>query len=240
MPSGALKQKLRFRKINATDTPMRLDWLPKKEDYLQSTLPLELAVLSHLGLFTAIPKLDFLKTLVTFAIDWRINEIKLQEALLQSYLFLGFPRAINALSSVQSVWKNPPQSFESEISREIFQKRGEQLCEKIYGANYTKLLRHMTAIHPDLKRYMIEEGYGKILSREILNPLEREFAILPILIFMEVPKQLHSHLLGTLYLGASAQQIESLFQHLLGPLEEITLRSAQEIFRSLGKESRLV
>lgn len=219
---------------------MQKFWTPTKESYFQNPLTPELAISSHVGLFTALPQLDFLKTLVTFALEENFQEIKIQEALLQTYLFLGFPRAINALSAVEHLWKTPPQSFESEVTRDVFQKRGEHLCQKIYGANYSKLLRHMDAIHPDLKRYMIEEGYGKILSRDFLSPIEREFAILPILIVMNVPKQLHSHLLGAFYLGASSSQIEALFQHLIGPLDETILDPAQDLLRSLTKEPRHV
>ncbi|MEK7483930.1 MAG: hypothetical protein AABZ60_06335 [Planctomycetota bacterium] len=218
---------------------MQKFWTPKKESYFENTLAPELAISSHIGLFTAIPQLDFLQTLVALAIEADFQEMKIQEALLQSYLFLGFPRTINALSAVEHLWKTPPQSFEAEVPREVFQKRGEMLCQKIYGENYSKLLHHMNTIHPDLKRYMIEEGYGKILSRDFLSPIAREFSILPQLIVMNVPKQLHSHLLGALYLGASPNQIEALFRHLSGPLEETVLGPAKDLFRSI-KEHRHV
>ena len=215
-------------------------WSPQLSYYQkeQSQLTFEEAVFIHLGLFLALPQLKHLKELVVLALDQGIEERKIQEILLQSYLFIGFPRTINALGAVKNLWKTPLEAFEKELDRKTKQQRGEALCQKIYGANYPKLLENMEKLHPDLKIYMIEEGYGKILSRAGLNPLEREMGILPILVLTEVQQQLHSHFLGAYYLGASFAKLEALLEHLKEFLSEQQLTPAFQLLTQLkGRES---
>src|SRR4051812_12961402 len=60
-----------------------------------------------------------------------------EEVILQSHLFVGFPDALNALA----VWREvsgvpaPPPSGETAAEWEA---RGEQVCEAVYGRNYLK------------------------------------------------------------------------------------------------------
>jgi alkylhydroperoxidase/carboxymuconolactone decarboxylase family protein YurZ len=208
-------------------------WRPSGLNYLDSPLGWAPAVLSHVSLFVALPRLDFLQEVVKQELSRGFPEKKIQEAVLQTYLFVGFPRTINAFTALSSLWKTPPEAFEVHLDPEIREKRGRAFCRQIYRENYEKLLSQMERLHPDLKRYMIEEGYGKILAREGLSPLEREFGILPILLCLEVERQLHSHLLGTYYLGASFVQLELLFYHLEGPLSSEKLASGLALLTTL-------
>jgi len=50
---------------------------------------------------------------------------------------------------------------------------------------------------------MIIEGYGKVLSRKGLGILEREVSIVAMLMVENHPKQLYSHILGTINAGGS-------------------------------------
>ncbi len=61
----------------------------------------------------------------------------------------------------------------------------------------------MNSLSPDLKEWMMIEGYGKFLDRKGLNLLEREFINVSILVHRYIAKiNLHSHLKGCIYLGA--------------------------------------
>ena len=57
------------------------------------------------------------------------------------------------------------------------------------------------ALHPDLDRWMIEEGYGKVLGRPRLDLPERELCISSLLVGLGAPIQLYSHLRGALQVG---------------------------------------
>src|SRR5688572_16846314 len=60
-----------------------------------------------------------------------------EEVILQSHLFVGFPDALNALGTWREVsgLPAPPASGEDPTAWEA---RGEEVCEAVYGANYRK------------------------------------------------------------------------------------------------------
>ena len=60
---------------------------------------------------------------------------------------------------------------------DAFRERGTELCKKIYGANFDKLISSSAAISPELSEWMILEGYGKVLSRGYVDSSIRELAI---------------------------------------------------------------
>ncbi|HSQ59575.1 MAG TPA: hypothetical protein VLT84_03955, partial [Acidobacteriota bacterium] len=103
------------------------------------------------------------------------------EAILQSYLFVGFPRAIEAFFAARALLEHHggiPAAPEPPSPAE-WTARGEALCRRIYGRHYEKLVETMRGFSPDLAAWMILEGYGKTLSRAALAPAERELASVP-------------------------------------------------------------
>src|SRR5688572_32872452 len=61
----------------------------------------------------------------------------LYETLLQSYLFLGFPRAIEAFFAAHPVLERH-RALPAEAARpdlEGWQRQGEALCRRVYGRN---------------------------------------------------------------------------------------------------------
>jgi 4-carboxymuconolactone decarboxylase len=135
---------------------------------------------------------------------------KVYEALLQCYLFCGFPPVIEALKIFR---KHFPEFHKSKSEYQItrFKKIGETNCKLIYKKNYKKLIENMNSYSPDLKDWMIIEGYGKVLGRPGLSFLEREFINVSILCTRYYKSQLHSHLKGCINLGASKSDLNELF-----------------------------
>jgi len=125
---------------------------------------------------------------------------KVEEALVQAYLFVGFPRALDAMG----LWRRvsgreaEPPSPDDPLTRGA---RGEETCRRVYGAQYLSLRANIAALHPDLDRWMIEEGYGKVLGRPGLDLQERELCIFSLLAGLGAPVQLYSHMRGALQVG---------------------------------------
>lgn len=127
------------------------------------------------------------------------------EIVLQSYLFVGFPRTIEAFFAARPLLERhggipaaaEPPSFEA------WDERGEDLCRRIYGRHYEKLVATMRGFSPDLAAWMILEGYGKTLSRPALTPEEREAGVLAILTVGRMGRQLRSHAIGTVNVGGT-------------------------------------
>ncbi len=82
---------------------------------------------------------------------------------------------------------------------------GKALCRKVYGKNYDRLKQKFLAMSPDLFRWMVLEGYGKVLSRPGLTQVERELAEVAALIGDGRERQLISHVMGSLNVGASVE-----------------------------------
>ncbi|HET9952342.1 MAG TPA: hypothetical protein VFS09_11175 [Candidatus Eisenbacteria bacterium] len=127
------------------------------------------------------------------------------ETILQSYLFVGFPRTIEAFFAAKPLLEHHggiPAAPEPPSPAE-WTARGESLCREIYGKHYEKLVDTMRGFSPDLAAWMILEGYGKTLSRPALSPEEREYGVLAILTVGGMWRQLRSHAIGTVNVGGT-------------------------------------
>lgn len=138
-----------------------------------------------------------------------------EEMLLQSYLFVGFPRALNAVRE----WRRASglaasDEDEGQDSTRIAEwiDRGERTCEIVYGFMYERLRQNIRELHPALDAWMIAEGYGKVLGRHGLDLARRELCILATCAVHRQERQLHSHLYGALHAGASGATVDAVLQ----------------------------
>lgn len=145
----------------------------------------------------------------------RVSPRKIYEIILQSYLFLGYPRAIEGLKLFESKYPRfvPPPGVDPEPAAvNDWRKRGELLCRKIYGSNYEPLRRRIKGISPDLDAWMVWEGYGKVLSRGQVPSYVRELCSCAALVITGDTVQLHSHLRGALHVGARPRMLRAMFE----------------------------
>lgn len=134
------------------------------------------------------------------------------EVILQSYLFAGFPRTLNAAR----MWRaasgvRAPLNDESASAGDIreWERMGEQTCATVYGASYEMLRRNVRELHPALDAWMVTDGYGKVLSRPALDLKRRELCVVAACAAAGQQRQLHSHLHGALNCGASPEEISA-------------------------------
>lgn len=134
------------------------------------------------------------------------DAVAVEEAILQSYLFLGYPAALNAFAR----WRELTglSAADPAADHEVWAKRGERVCQAVYGGQYGGLRENVGRLHPDMERWMVEEGYGKVLGRAGLDLPTRELCIVALLAVLDVPRQLYSHLRGALNVGATETEIE--------------------------------
>ncbi len=140
------------------------------------------------------------------------REREVEEALLQSYLFLGFPAAIEAFRRWRAQGVEPPAAADED--RDEWWQRGEALCATVYGPSYQRLRQNIARFHPDLDRWMVEEGYGKVLGRPGLDLGLREMCIVAMLVVEGASgrRQLRSHLRGALNAGVAPPDVETTIQ----------------------------
>ncbi|HMN25600.1 MAG TPA: hypothetical protein PKE38_13935, partial [Ignavibacteriaceae bacterium] len=88
---------------------------------------------------------------------------KIYEALLQTYLFAGFPSALISLKKLSDIKSNNKNYEGYDFIK--YKSRGEKNCRKIYGNKFDKLISNVKSFSPELSEWLIVEGYGKVLGR---------------------------------------------------------------------------
>ncbi len=134
-----------------------------------------------------------------------------EEVILQTYLFAGFPRALNAARDWRRLSGRPAPGDDEALAYDTarYAARGEATCATVYGRFYEPLRRNIAALHPALDAWMIVEGYGKVLGRPQLDLARRELCVVAACAIARQDRQLHSHLHGALHAGASAAQVDA-------------------------------
>lgn len=136
----------------------------------------------------------------------RAAPLEIEEVLLQSYLFLGYPAALWALG----LWRErspAPAGPGTAVDAALWRERGEAVCERVYGGQYGRLRENVARLHPDVEQWMLVEGYGKVLGRPGLSLRTRELCIVALLVGQDARPQLYAHLRGALNAGGSADDV---------------------------------
>lgn len=153
-----------------------------------------------------------------------------EEVILQSYLFAGFPRALNAAREWRKAsGRAAPIEDEGERIGDIgdWAARGEATCALVYGPFYERLRRNIRALHPALDSWMVVDGYGKVLSRPQLDLRRRELCVVAACAAAGQDRQLHSHLHGALHAGSSPEEVAEVLDALadvMGPDNHVRYR----------------
>jgi|SRR5579883_1641084 len=148
---------------------------------------------------------------ICHALDAGISPGHIYEIILQTYLFAGFPAALEGVRTFESILKEKKIAFAptapEKFDVEKFRARGTELCKQIYSTNYEKLVSSLNTLSPELAEWMIVEGYGKVLSRTELDAQTRELANVTMLAALGWLRQLVSHARGAINTGASVNDV---------------------------------
>jgi 4-carboxymuconolactone decarboxylase len=120
----------------------------------------------------------------------------IEELILQTHLFAGFPRALNGMREWRRISGRSAPRDDGRVTPEIAVADGERTCRRVYGAMYDRLRANIRELHPALDNWMIIEGYGTVLSRPALDLGRRELCIVAACAATAQDRQLQSHLHG--------------------------------------------
>jgi 4-carboxymuconolactone decarboxylase len=143
----------------------------------------------------------------------RIDPVWVEELILQSHLFSGFPRALNAArewrrASGRHAPNGDPDADPAPARVRAWYARGQATCSTVYGATYERLRANIRDLHPALDAWMVVDGYGKVLGRPQLDLRTRELCIVAVCAVGEQDRQLHAHLHGAINAGASPTDVD--------------------------------
>ena len=159
-----------------------------------------------------------------------------EEVILQSYLFAGFPRTLNAarewrrISGVAAPTADADADATAPEMADVWRARGEITCAKVYGDMYEKLRVNIAGLHPALDHWMITDGYGKVLSRPGLDLVRRELCVVAVCALAGQDRQLHSHFHGALNVGATPDQVSATLDALTDLLDADALRRCRMLW----------
>jgi XTP/dITP diphosphohydrolase len=198
--SQAVRQLVKYLLSLDTDSTevFEPDPLPRRDGLVLASIAAAMGTAEHLRMT--------IRLFVRSATD--INH--LYEALLQTYLFAGYPAALESLTVLDEEVRSmgyEPQHQAKRFDTDRFWESGEQLARKVYPGVFEKMMTRLGRITPDLAQWMIVEGYGKTLSRPELDIVSRELCIVAVLAVLEREKQLVSHVRGALSIGATPEML---------------------------------
>jgi len=162
------------------------------------------------------------RAMATTPHDW------IEELLLQTYLFAGFPRALNGMREWRRL--SPAPAPGTLVRNDAAVTTGEVTCARVYGDMYSRLRKNIATLHPRLDEWMIAEGYGKVLSRPGLDLGRRELCIVAACAATGQDRQLQSHLHGARNVGVSDTVISSALVSLAGVIPGELLDRARRLW----------
>lgn len=134
-----------------------------------------------------------------------------REVVLQSHLFAGFPRLVEAYEVLDAAGGLGPWDEEEgedlqgeEAARE---HRGAALFERIYGDNAAGVRARLASFHPDYHRWIAQHAYGRVLARPGLGAEVRELCAVAALLALGQDRQLASHARGAVHCGAAPAHV---------------------------------
>jgi len=144
-----------------------------------------------------------------------------REAVLQTHLFGGFPRLVEAYEVLERAGglgdPDPEELEESASPTRAMTQDGADLFDAIYTDQATSVRGRLESFHPDFATWIARHAYGRVLSRPGLSASVRELCAVGALLVTGQDRQLASHARGAVRLGAEPAQVTAVLE-LLGDL----------------------
>ena len=135
----------------------------------------------------------------------------LREAALQLFLLAGFQASLEAAFQIEEIYGhglNESGTDQTNLKAAIWYERGKELQAEVYRGNVEKLRVNLERVSPELSVWTVLIGYGLVMSRPGMPAHWRELLEVAVLSVQGFSRQLHSHLLGALNLGASSEEVD--------------------------------
>lgn len=166
-----------------------------------------------------------------------VRRVAAEESALMLMLYAGYPAALEGLRVLNAAWPGRARRTR-EGGTGDWLRRGEALCSRVYGSSYARLVPAVEALHPDLARWMVEHGYGRVLSRRGMTARDRELVTVAALAALGWERQLVSHLLGARRVGATLDEVQGALAAGLARTDAASERVALSAWRRLVEAER--
>lgn len=153
-----------------------------------------------------------LKSHANAALNIGVTPVELREVIYLSAPFIGFPRMLNALGTINEVFKERGISLPLEkqgiVTETDRREKGKKIQDKLYEGGIHSVMEGIPGnMGNDVERFLTEYCFGDIYTRNGLDLKTRELLTYCILATLGAESQLHSHLQGNLIAGNTPETI---------------------------------
>lgn len=155
------------------------------------------------------------------ALNAGVTPVELREAIYQLAPLLGFPRTLNAIATINEVFRERgialPLAPQGTVTEEDRHDRGRALQAKLYG---TEIADEMGALPGGFGQriadFLTELDFGDFMTRTGLDSGTRELLVLCALAALGLDVQVKAHVLGTMRAGVDVETILAALVHVSG------------------------
>jgi len=160
---------------------------------------------------TCIGRFDLVAALHELADRLAIPVERRREAALQVAAYGGFPRTIEGLALLA---ERAPSAGPAATERTADDRRraGRDVWDKVYAEQADEVLAWLGTLAPELPGWVLDDAYGRVLSRPGLSLAERELLGVAALALMGLASPLASHVRGALRNGSNAPAVSDILR----------------------------
>lgn len=163
-------------------------------------------------ILTTMQTLPQLKAHAGAALNVGVSPVELREIVYLCAPFIGFPRTLNALGTINEVFKDHgialPLEKQANVREEDRFERGYSIQNPMYGDVIKESLKDIPGnLGLDVARFLTEFCFGDIYTRSGMDMKTRELLVYCILTTLEAENQLRSHTISNLKLGNSKETL---------------------------------
>lgn len=148
------------------------------------------------------------------ALNVGVTPLELREAMYLTAPFIGFPKMLNAVSTVNEVFKERgislPLENQTTVTEDNRHEQGAAIQDKLYHGGISRVLSGIPGnLDEDVSRFLTDYFFGEIYTRGTLDIPTKELLGYCILTTLEAESQLQSHFHGNIKAGNSPQTVAS-------------------------------
>jgi len=161
-----------------------------------------------------------LKAHTNAALNIGVSPVAIRESIYQNSPFIGFPKVLNALDTINSVFTSRgiklPLENKGTVQENVRFEKGKEMQFPLYGDRMKQNMKDLPGNLGDtISRILTESCFGDFYTREGLNVKTRELLIFCALTTLGgAERQMASHAVGNLKAGNTKETLISAMVHL--------------------------
>ena len=146
------------------------------------------------------------------ALNVGVTPEELREVMYLTAPFIGFPKMLNAVATVNEVFTERgislPLEKQGKVTEETRHETGKAIQDKLYPGGIASVMEGVPGnMGKDVEQFLTDYFFGDIYSRDALDLQTRELLGYCVLTTLEAESQLHSHYHGNINAGNSPETL---------------------------------